>query len=326
MDIARDCGLSKSAVAYVLSDSAEGRVSMENRELVKKTAAKLGYRPNLAARGLSSQKSYAIGVLLPSTRDNFYGDLVAEIQHLLSMTAYTPVFAFWETVEGIPKAVDNILSRQVDAIITCEPRYIPDNIKVPVVSYRNRDKRFDYVGYCPEEVIATGLNYLLELGHKKIGYIGNSRTDLRMQAFLRFVKEKNIINRPEWNHIPEVQRRENYYSGAIALGKIWETEEHPTALLTHNASIAIGAIRKAFELGINIPGDLSIIGYNDIRHASFCVPSLTTIRLADTSSIAEIMIEKILSRLQNKSSEYAEYIVRPELIKRESCAKPRGHK
>ena len=97
MDIARDCDLSKSTVAYALSGSPKGKVTPEKCALIRKTAVKLGYRANLAAKVLSSRKSYSIGVLLPSTHDNFYGDMVAKIQHVFSKTDYTPLFAFWKT-------------------------------------------------------------------------------------------------------------------------------------------------------------------------------------------------------------------------------------
>lgn len=320
MDIAHDCGLSKSTVGYALNSSTKDKVSLAKRKLIHETALKLGYQTNIIARGLSSQKSYTIGVLLPSPLDNFYAYMVAKIQHLLIETDYSPLFAFWEKAEDRRKAFDNILSRRVDAVITCEPSYLPDDIKIPVVSYSNNDRRFDYVGYCPEKATKIRLDYLMDLGHTKIAYIGRQNC-LRSRVFHRLVKEYGIVNIPEWNQGPELREMDVFSGGGISLEKIWKQKERPSAIIAHCDAVAIGAIRKAWELGIKIPDDLSIIGFDDILHARYCTPALTTAGCEDVNIIAEVMVETILDRLKDKTLTRIEHIIQPKLIIRESCGK-----
>ena len=210
--------------------------------------------------------------------------------------------------------------KQVDAIITCEPRYLPDNLKIPVISLFNSDKRFDYVGYSAKQSITFCLDYLQELGHKKIAYIGLQGTP-RAEAFHNLVRESDIVNFPTWNQCPKIVESDFFSVGATYLEKIWEQEEHPTALIAHNDIVSIGAIRKAWELGIRIPGDLSIIGFDDMQYSQYCIPSLTTIRRKDENSIAKILFEKIFARLKNNALPRTEYIIQLELIIRESCGK-----
>lgn len=322
LDIAKDCGLSKSTVAYALSASGKGKVALEKRKLIKQSAAKLGYRANLSARGLSSHKTYSIGVLLPSPRDDFFADMIAKIQHLLSKTNYAPVFAFWETRDEIKKALNHILSRQVDAIITCEPNCIPDDLNIPVVAYRNPDERFDYVGYSASESTKMCLDYLSGLGHKKVAYIGppNSAVSPRMQEFLKQVKERGLINMPEWNQLQPGTSENVFSMGAASLEKIWAFKEHPTAILTSD-SIAIGAIRKAWEMKIKVPEELSIIGFGGTEHAQYSIPGLTTVKLADTKSIVSIILDKAFKRIKDNSLPRSETIINCKLLIRESCAK-----
>jgi LacI family transcriptional regulator len=247
--------------------------------------------------------------------------MVAKIQHLLSKTNYAPVFAFWETWDEIKKALNHILSRQVDAIITCEPDCIPDDLNIPVVAYRNPDERFDFVGYSGRESTKIILDYLTGLGHRRIAYIGppNSAVCSRMQEFLKQIKERGLINLPEWNQLQPGTPENVFSMGAASLEKIWSFKEHPTAILTSD-SIAIGAIRKAWEMNIKVPEELSIIGFGGTEHAQYCIPGLTTVKLADTNSIVSIILDKVFKRIEDKSLPRSETIINCKLLMRESCA------
>jgi LacI family transcriptional regulator len=314
MDVANDCGLSKSTVAYVLSGSIKGKVSSEKCKIVQRSALKLGYRANLAAKMLSSKKSYTIGVLLPSTKNYYYADMVAVIQHSLNSTNYTPVFAFWENNESKSQVVENILSRQVDAIITCEPKYLPDNLNIPVVSFHTFDKRFDYVGCNPQDIIKTSLEYLLSLGHRRISYIGFTG-DARGKEFINLAPEYGvetyeIINLPY----------DDINAGIEGFAEILSREIKPTAIMTHSDATALGVMRSAWVQNKKIPDDFSLMGYGDIRHSRYSTPSLTSIGQSyDMESYVKMILNVIFNRLKNNSVPVKEYFCEPRLCIRESC-------
>ncbi|MFA6817142.1 MAG: LacI family DNA-binding transcriptional regulator [Lentisphaeria bacterium] len=314
-DIATHCGFSKSMVAKVLKNPEECSAKLKTKTTILNIAKKLNYRSNMVARGLSLQKSYTIGVLLPSSSNIFYGNMVAEIQHLLSLTDYAPVFAFWETIEGIQKAIDNILSRQVDAIITCEPSYLPDNLDIPVVSYYNHDDRFDFVGYNCYEVIKDCLVYLMKQGHKRITYIGNPE-DRRFKAFQTNMKKFGLDYSPE-KLIYDVSLSE-FLMGSKFFSEIVKSKTHPTAIIAHNDSVAIGLMRKALISGMKIPEELSIIGFDDTLLAKFYTPSLSSIKVSTKKSIAAILLETVFARLNDKNISKKIILLNHKLIIRES--------
>ena len=318
--IADHCGFSKSMVAQVIRNPEGCLAKAQTKSIILDTAKKFNYRSNMIAKGLSLQKSYTIGVLLPALSNDFYSDMIAEIQHLLSTTDYSPVFSFWETEEGIQKAVDNILSRQVDAIITCEPSYIPDNLDIPVVSYYNQDDRFDFVGYNASNAIKDCLTYLIKLGHKKIGYIGIP-TDQRFKAFQMHMKDMELEYCSEW--VVCNRNLGTFLAGTQAFTQIWQNKTQPTAILTINDAVAIGAIRKAWEIGIKIPEKLSIIGFDDTPQANFCIPSLTSVNISSKKSVASTLLQMVFSRLKGTHVNRKVTILEHQLIIRESCIKPK---
>jgi len=312
-ELAKLAGVSQSTVSLVLNGKANGRIAQKRQKEILDLAKKHNFRANLAAKGLRDKKSYMIGILLPSPSNYFYGDMVSNLQHLLSKTPYAATYAFWEDSEGARRAAQNILSRQVDAIVTCEPRYIPDDLGIPVVSFHAPDKRFDYVGCNPEEVINTCLDYLLKLGHRQISYIGYS-TDARSKAFVNIATKRAIIS-PEIIY-PSCDGAEGGVEGLV---QILKQAPDSTAILTHDDATALGAMRKAWELGIKIPDDLSIIGFDDIRQARYNTPSLTSIRLSDTKSLASIILDTIFNRFKDKSAPRKTFLIKPQIITRESC-------
>jgi len=315
-DIANHCGFSKSMVAQVIRDPKGCSATTKTKSAIINTAQKLNYRSNLAAKALSTNKSYAIGVLLPSTRNYYYADMVAVIQHSLSATNYTPVFAFWENDEKKPAVVEHILSRHVDAIITCEPGYLPDNLSIPVVSFHNFDKRFDFVGCNPHEIVKISLEYLLSLGHQKIGYIGYA-TDARGKEFAKLapqygIDSSGIIILPY----------DDIDAGMEGFTEILKRNINITAIMTHSDATAFGVMRRAWELNKKIPDDFSLMGSGNIRHSGYCTPALTSIGHAyDMESYTEVILKVVFDRLKDNSLPRRKIFCEPRLCVRESCKK-----
>lgn len=320
-DIARELGVSQSAVSRVLNGKEDGLVAEDKAAMIKRTANEMGYKINLAAVGLRKRKSYVIGILSLSPRDSFYGKLVADFQHLISRTEYIATFAFWENLEEAEQATKHILSRQVDAIITCEPQFLPQNIKIPVVSYCNYDERFDNVSYDYEYSFRLRVNYLMELGHRNIAYMGDFQDRGRKIAFHKVVDESGLPC-PQMALVPLGNYFEEDWMTQLMerFDALWDNEQRPTAVLAQNDVAAILILRRAWERGIKIPEDLSVIGVDNIPQGATCTPSLTTVDNFSHVSAAELLFRKVFERMKESDLPPRKHIVRGELIKRESCA------
>ena len=320
LDIARESGFSKSAVAYVVNGTSEGRVSQKSCDKINATAAQLGYRPNLAAKRLRGNKSFTIGVLLPSLNDPIYSSMVAEIQHLLTGTDYLATFSFWETEDGIENSTQYILSQGTDAIITVEPSYLPDNLKIPVVSCYNYDNRFDYVGYDIEAVIEMALDYLIGLGHTKIAF-ASQRDTIRSNCFTKTIKTRKLPENPDWLLWEVARGNDPYLYGKSLMEKILNCKDRPTAVFAHNDVVAVGMLQRAWELGCDIPKDISIIGFDNIKQACYSIPPLTTFQQSEDDSIAEQLLKLTFGRINNPELPQRKHVMNPKLIIRKSTAK-----
>ena len=119
MDIAKVTKVSQPTVSLVLNGKAGVRVSKAKSDLIKETAKKLGYRANIAARALKTKRQYSIGIIMPMA-SSFYNNMVVEIQHSLISAGYTGIFAFWDSYDDVDQAMNTVLDRDVDGIITWE--------------------------------------------------------------------------------------------------------------------------------------------------------------------------------------------------------------
>lgn len=323
-DIARELNISQSTVSRVLNNKGQGRVSDEKADLIKKTASEMGYQTNLAAVGLRNRKSYTIGILLPTPRDTFVGKIVADLQHLISETEYIATFAFWETIEEAEKSTKTILSRQVDAIITCEPQFLPDSLKIPVIAYGTEDDRFDSLCYDYEQSLRLRIDYLVEQGHREIAYLGEFMKSTWTGTFRKIIQEYDLPYR-ERNLAPMGSYFNPGWNECLMnnFDLLWKSKHRPTAIIAQNDASAILILRRAWERGIKIPEDLSIIGIDDIPQSATCIPSLTTVDKFADLSVAEIILKNIFSRIKGSKSPLKKEIAKSRLIIRESCAPPR---
>ncbi len=323
-DIARRLRTAQSTVSRVLNGKDRGRVSPRMAEQIRNAARDMGYQVNLAAVGLRTMKSFTIGILLPSPLDSSVGKLVADLQHQISRTSYTANFAFWETMAGAEASAKNMLSKRVDAIITCEPEFLPDDVGVPVVSYVSFDKRFDFVGFDGEESLCLCLDHLWELGHRDIDYAGGFNRIRANGKLRKMIARRGLPPLPEWktttSNVFEANWRTNLQQ---SFERMWSRARRPTAILAQNDATAIEILRKAWELGIRVPGELSVIGMGNIPMAGSCTPGLTTVDNFAEIPVAEIILAHLFDRLANPELPLRKYLARPKLIKRESCAPPR---
>ena len=188
----------------------------------------------------------------------------------------------------------------------------------------NPDKdSFDAVVIDFTSATKTALNYLVELGHKKIGFIGGVETDmygnrfkdLRQDVFECYLKEKGIFNE-DFVKIGGYNPKDGYQ----ILKEMLSQNEKPTAVFVANDSIAVGCYKAAYELGVKIPEDLSIVGFNDVSSAQYMMPPLTTVKLY-TEIMGESAVDLLLEQIATKREVCKKITIHTKLIVRGSATK-----
>lgn len=195
-----------------------------------------------------------------------------------------------------------------------------------VIDSNPDDSYFDSVVIDFYSATRKALDYLINLGHKQIGFIGGIETDmygnrfkdLRQQVFERYLQEKGIFNE-EFVKIGGYNPKDGY---VLLREMLTSGPNRPTALFVGNDTIAIGCYKAAHELGVNIPEDLSIVGFNDVSSAQYMVPPLTTIKLY-TEIMGETAVDLLLDRIETKRKVCKKVTISTNLIERESAAVPK---
>jgi len=321
-ELAKRLDLSHSTISLVLNNRYRNRVRPEVAALVLSTARKLGYHPNRVASELRRQQSSNIGVLLPTPRNFYYGEIVADLHREIRRRNYSPVFVFWDEDKEQQDALETLLSWHTAGIITIEPKLLPESVNIPVVSFYNSDPRFDLVMLELDSAVMQILDYLHELGHRELGWLGDF-DDQRYKLYLRHFPAFGM-DFPERYQVSKHGILSSADGSAMFDQMLKQCEgKLPTAIVAHNDMVAIGVIRRAAELGYRIPTDFSIIGQDDIVQDQFTLPALSSIHYAGGDSVGTKLVETLFQRMDHPNFERQIVRMVPTLVKRESCAQPR---
>ena len=329
-DVARRARVSTATVSRTVNQV--GTVDAQLAKRVWKAIDELGYYPNRQARALVSGRSRVFGLIVSEITNPFFPEIVqtfetlAVEQHyeiLLTSTIHDP--------KRMELAVRRMIESRVDgvAILTFG---MEDNL-LEHLRYRNLPLVFIDVGPKAPRIsnirvdyadgIRQAVQHLAALRHERIGFITGPlrlRSAMaRKSAFLESMSEIGLPVRPEY--IVEGDHR--LTGGKAGLQQLSTLRERPTALLCSNDMTAIGAMREAFELGIKVPEELSVIGFDDIRMAEFLTPPLTTVQMSQ-SELARLAFEALLKDVKREtpSPEGAEYVLKTRLILRNSTTFP----
>ncbi len=322
-DIAKLANVSTSTVSRVLNYDETLNVQAETRKKVFNAAEELSYKVE-NKKNIKYTLGFYFGIpTLMETEDVFYQDLRLEIETLLKIKG---IGFRLISREETPKSVKDI-SGIISLGLFTEKNELEwlEKLDKPLVfvdSNPNPDKycsvEFD-LSYSTEKV----LNYLTDLGHSRIGFIGGrdessdgtrflNYTDDRENAYRNFMLKKNLLIE---DHIrigkftPE--------SGYKNFTEIFSQDVPPTALFVANDSLVVGCYRAAYEMGFSIPEDVSLIGFNDIDSAKYLIPSLSTVRL-NMKEMAELSV-KMMKDILNGFNFPVRMIIPNKLIIRDSA-------
>ncbi|WP_228373191.1 LacI family DNA-binding transcriptional regulator [Demequina silvatica] len=315
-DVAARAGVSHQTVSRVLNDFPG--IRPETRERVLQAISELGYRRNMAARALATGRSEVIGVVMPETPHFGPTSTLYAIEHAAKRVGFKPLIttASWETA-SMGQALDFLLARSVDALVVMAQH--PDVLEaveattdVPVLYVLTGNSHAER-SVAVDQVAGTrlALEHLYDLGHRRFQHItgitGLTEAQLRRDTFLAFLRERDLEELPilegDWS-------ADAGYRAGLAM------EEGVTALFCANDPMAIGAIHALEERGLSVPGDVSIVGFDDVPESGYAHPALTTVH-QDFTEVG-LRAVKALMRIVNGGEPGELEPVEPWLVVRDS--------
>ena len=307
MEVAKLAGVSQSAVSRVFTPGASS--SKKTNELVRKAAAELGYRPNVLARSLITGKSRMIGLVVAYLDNYFYPEALELLSSALQKKGYHVLIFMSGNKEGdIADAVDEILDYQVDGIIAASVSMSSDLAKrctsagVPVVLF-NRTQDDDRLSAVTSDNFQGGqkvARFLLAGGHKRIGYIagweGASTQRDREKGFTEeLVRNGQELYAREVGNFNSDEARQ-------AARTMFSKQNFPDAVFVANDAMAIAVIDVIrFELGLQVPQQVSVVGYDDVPISSWPAYDLTTVRQPANRMVAET-VSILIESIENKTT------------------------
>ncbi|MGH9640638.1 MAG: LacI family DNA-binding transcriptional regulator, partial [Bryobacteraceae bacterium] len=325
-DIGRLAGVSHSTVSRALRNSP--LISPKTARRIQKIARESGYSASEVARSLVTQKTHAIGVVVTSIADPFNGEVVAGIEETANRRGYSVILASSQTdPEREIAVVRSFRERRLDGILVASSRvgalYGPllSELKIPVVLINNQHPGEFAHSVTIDNVHGAYLavRHLIELGHRKIAYVGD-RSGLhsdaeRFAGYKKALAEAGIpVRRPlavRGNGKPE--------GAARAAAPLLARRDRPSAVFCYNDMSALGVIQEASKNRLAVPADLSVAGFDDIFFAELLQPPLTTIRQPKREMGRQAM-ELLFAILNGERAERA-IVIRGELVVRGSTAK-----
>jgi DNA-binding LacI/PurR family transcriptional regulator len=326
--------LSPATVSVVINDSPAAKaIPQRTKDRVLKAAREFNYRPNFIARSLSLKRGFTVGVLLPELSEGYAAAVMSGVEDQLLREGY---FYFVASHRGRADLIEEyplmLIDRAVEGLILVNtPLSRPPSVPAVSISGHRKVKGVINVGVDNEKGAFLAMEHIGKLGHKNIaffkGHPGSADTTYRWNGVCRAASALGIRIQPELTvqlqagaSCPGPSVPEEGYESAQAL---LATGRPFTALMAFNDISAIGAVRAFRDAGLQVPEDVSVIGFDDIQAAAYLTPRLTTLR-QPLRRMGEIAAEQLLARVSNGARVRSEQIsVDPELIIRESTCEPR---
>lgn len=325
-DVAKKAGLSVSTVSRVINNHPY--VAEEKRDAVLQAMRELNYQPSTAARQMRGQGSKIVGVIVPRITNPFFSYLVNEIQQVASENDFQiMIFQSNENKNKETSFLELLAKKQIDGVIMCameqSEEFIHSFTKFGPIVLCNES--FDN-GLLPtvnlDQVQGAymGVKYLLEKGYRKIAYCtgglfdGNGKDRDRNKGFNKAISEHDIKVNTEWLFVDQ----HTIDDGKNIARKIVSMEHRPDAIFTGSDEVAAGLIVEAQKLGLKIPEDLAVIGFDDQPLAELTAPSITTIK-QPIQELGKETFKLILGILQNTEYTIDMRKLEMELIIRESA-------
>lgn len=327
-DVAQLAGVSTATVSRALMNP--DKVSATTRKRVEDAVLEAGYSPNSLARNLRRNESRTIVAIVPDICDPYYTEIIRGIEDAAIEQGYLVLLGdSGQQKRRESSLVSLVFTKQADGmlllgtdlpfdvskpeqknlppmVMACE--FAPD-LELPTVHIDNLTSAFEAV------------NYLTQLGHKRIAQISGPKSaalcQFRQQGYQQALRRAGITMNPQYC----VESEFSFEGGAKAIRHLLEMNDAPTAVFCHCDTMAIGAIQEAKKLGFRVPQDLSIVGFDDIQFAQYCDPPLTTISQPRYEIGRQAML-MMLELLKGHDIHSGSRLLETKLVVRGSAAPP----
>ncbi|MGW5364168.1 LacI family DNA-binding transcriptional regulator [Actinopolymorpha pittospori] len=308
-DVAAAAGVSKALVSYALNDRPG--VKESTRARIVETARTMGWTPSLRARSLSVSRAYAIGLVFQKSpealaSDQYFTSLMAGLQSVLSTSQYSLVTEVVDTPEAESAAYRRLArDGRVDGMVVVDLRR--DDARFALV--REAGLAFASLGrppgpttmpvlvYDEEPAITDVVDHLVSLGHRRIAQVvgpqGNASAQVRRELYQRLFRARGIDD-SHW-----IESDYTAAGGRAATARLLDAEAHPTAIVYSNDLMAVAGTSAAISRGLRVPGDISIVGWDDITLSQYLHPALSTVSqhpFDDGRIAARLLLEAIGGR------------------------------
>ena len=321
-DIAENLNISTSTVSRALKNNP--RISAETRKLVTDTAKEMGYRPNLLARSLVSEKTYMLSLVINDISWSFFNELSQHIQNASEKLGYSMfLYSSGDDAKKEAQGLEKAMAIRSDGLILFAHESMR-NIHLleqlakdgyPVVLLNNIDHvNLDVVTVDNFYGTCQVMEHLDGLGHRRIAYIGptpvKSMEKERFAGYESFLKEKfqavdrNLIFLGDAHPLLGYESTHKMLEGGLV----------PTAIVAYNDIMALGVIRAILERGLTVPGDISVVGFDGLELGLYAYPPLTTVAIP-IMKMADVAVERVISRIHQQSSNNERVITPPQKIK-----------
>jgi LacI family transcriptional regulator len=332
-DVARLADVHPGTVSRALNPQTRGLVNNATAERVIAAADELGYRPNSMARGLKTNRSLTIGVLIPDLTNPLFPPIVRGIDDRLTIDGYTPLLVnTGSDPERERVSIEAMLARQVDGFIAAtaqldvEPLSIAIGRGLPVVLV-NRTFEDGSMSACTVDDrrgSELAVEHMVALGHRRIGYVAGpqnvSTGHRRYVGFMQAMEAAGLAVPDERVSYAGAFTEE---AGARACADVLDAEPAVTAIITANDRLAIGCYDTLFERGLSCPDDVSIIGFNDMMFIDRLRPPLSSIRVPQRE-LGFAAADLLLEQLAEQAPPAREVMLDPTLVVRGSTAPARN--
>jgi len=333
-DVARSAGVSYSTVSRALNDNP--LISQEVRTRIQALAQSMGYSPNALAQSLQSRLTHSIGLVITTIADPFFADIADGIEEVAQQSG---ISVFLATSHNNPdseiKIIESFERRRVDGVIIASSLIGSDyasrleQIRIPVVRVNNQASG-DYqnlfsVAVDDYQGARLVMKHLLELGHRRIGYIGVQNrpgsNERRLRGYRDSLEEYGVQIQPDWIKMDTSPSREDF-AGDVEVGQRLSIElikQEVTALFCYCDTVAAGAVNACRKAPYTIPDQISIVGFDDTDICKVLAPPLTTV-CQPRREMGSLAMKMLLTAISGEPT--SDILIQPTLIIRESTSPP----
>jgi LacI family transcriptional regulator len=323
-DVARTAGVSVSTVSRVLNDKDD--VAPETYQRVQNVIQEMGYTSSLAARSMRSRRTNVIGLIVPDVADSFSVQVMKGVNQAIFDLDYDLIIYTSGSIKKRSAAereqyfVSLLNGSITDGVVIVTPAATSFSTAAPVVT-------IDPNSECPEclTIIAenhagatAAMEYLIDLGHRRIGFI-SGRPDLqsaqqRLQGYKDALRQADIPLDPDLIAAGDF----SIETSRLCTRQLLSLSNPPTAIFAANDQSAMGTIETAHQMRLRVPDDLSVVGFDNIPEATYFNPVLTTVdQFID--QMGRVATEKLIGLIQGESLESEPYRMPTRLVVRDSC-------